>query len=67
MSVPEEVGVVGYDDVLIARHTSPPLTTVRQDVVRGAKLLVDALFERMAGREAASVAMEPGLVVRGSA
>ncbi len=67
VKVPDEVSVVGYDDVLIARHTSPPLTTVRQDVVRGAQLLVDALFERIAGGEAASVAMEPELVVRGSA
>jgi len=65
--VPADTGVVGYDDVSIAQHTSPPLTTVRQDLELGAQLLVDLLFRRMAGEPAASVAMPPELVVRGSA
>lgn len=66
-AVPGEVSVVGYDDVSIAQHTSPPLTTIRQDVGHGAQLLVDLLFRRMAGEQVASVAMPPKLVVRGSA
>lgn len=64
--VPHEVAVVGYDDVSIAMHTSPPLTTIRQDVARGAHLLVDLLFRRMEGEDAASVAMTPELVLRAS-
>ena len=32
--VPDEVSVVGYDDVLISRFGRPPLTTVRQDSTR---------------------------------
>jgi DNA-binding LacI/PurR family transcriptional regulator len=67
LAVPHDVAVVGYDDVIVARHTSPPLTTVRQDVERGARLLVELLFERMAGGAPASVAMAPELVVRASA
>jgi len=67
LAVPGDVGVVGYDDVSIAQHTSPPLTTIRQDIERGARLLVDLLFRRMAGEPASSVAMPPELVVRGSA
>ena len=65
--VPQDVGVVGYDDVIVAKHTNPPLTTIRQDVERGAKLLVDFLFKRIEGHDAASVSMVPELVLRGSA
>ncbi|MEO7787882.1 MAG: substrate-binding domain-containing protein [Sphingomicrobium sp.] len=65
--VPQDVGVVGYDDVLIATHTTPPLTTIRQNVARGAQLMIDLLFRRMEGGEVESVTMAPELILRGSA
>ena len=67
IAVPGDVAIVGYDDIIIAQHTTPPLTTVRQNVRRGAALLVDLLFQRMAGGETASVAMAPELVLRATA
>lgn len=67
LSVPGDVSVVGYDDVMIARHTTPPLTSIRQDVVRGAALLVDLLMSRLAGENVESVQMTPELIARGSA
>lgn len=66
ISVPERVSVVGHDDISIASQTSPPLTTIKQDLERGASLLVDLLFRRMAGEQTASIEMQPQLVVRGS-
>lgn len=66
LRVPEDVAVVGYDDVALARLTTPALTTVRQDVARGARLLVELLLRRIAGERAASVELAPELVVRGS-
>lgn len=65
--VPHDVAVVGYDDVTIAMHTSPPLTTIRQDVVGGAAAIVDLLFRRIDGQDAASITMLPELILRGSA
>jgi DNA-binding LacI/PurR family transcriptional regulator len=59
-SVPGDVRVIGYDE------TSPPLTTIRQDLVAGAAHLVDLLFRRIGGEKTASVVLEPQLVVRGS-
>jgi len=66
LRVPEDVAVVGFDDVAFAKHTNPPLTTIRQDLQRGARLLVDLTFRRMAGEDTPSVTMPAELVVRES-
>lgn len=67
LRVPQDVAVIGYDDILLAGYTSPALTTVRQDVIHGADLLVELLLARIAGRKVGSVAMLPELIVRDSA
>jgi DNA-binding LacI/PurR family transcriptional regulator len=67
LRVPHDVAVVGYDDVVVAMHTTPPLTTVRQDVECGAATLVELLLRRIAGEETQSVSMVPQLVLRASA
>jgi len=64
--VPEDIAVVGYDDLAVASHTIPSLTTVRQDIELGAWHLVDLLFRRLEGERTASVMMEPELVIRES-
>ena len=64
--VPADVRVTGYDDLLFASQTMPPLTTVRQDLASGADHLVDLLLRRIGGEAAPSVVIEPTLVVRGS-
>jgi DNA-binding LacI/PurR family transcriptional regulator len=65
-SIPSDVSVVGYDDIPIAAHVHPSLTTVRQDLARGANLLVDLLLRRIAGEETESVMLPAELVVRES-
>ncbi|WP_380169340.1 LacI family DNA-binding transcriptional regulator [Jannaschia sp. R86511] len=67
--VPGDVAVVGFDDRPLARHLSPPLTTVRQpieDLGRGATRLLLGL---LAGRPtpAAPLVLPTELVVRESA
>ncbi len=64
--VPEDVAVVGFDDIAIAAHASPPLTTVRQDIAGGARHLVELVFRRIAGDDAPSVTVPAELVVRES-
>lgn len=65
-SVPGDVAVVGYDDIAMAAHVHPSLTTVRQDLARGASLLVDLLLRRIAGEATESVLLPAELVVRES-
>ena len=66
LRVPEDVAIVGYDDVVLAAHTTPPLTTIRQDLARGATLLVELLFHRMNREAAGSIVLPPELIIRAS-
>ena len=66
-SVPRDVSVVGYDDVPIAEHLVPSLTTIRQDLALGAGLMIEKLFGLIAGEPQSSSVMTPELIVRQSA
>jgi len=65
--VPDEIAVIGYDDLPIAMQTMPRLTTVRQDIAAGAAAMVDSLFRRIGGEDAGPTVLEPRVVVRESA
>ena len=65
--VPQDVSVVGFDDLPDARHFLPPLTTVRQDFRALGALSVETLLADLGGRDAPARALiEPELVVRAS-
>lgn len=66
LRVPEDVAVIGYDDITLAAYTSPSLSTIRQDTRLGARLLIDALFRRIAGQAVESHILQPQLIVRRS-
>ena len=65
--VPEDVAVIGLDDLRLASQTVPRLTTVRQDIAGGARKMVEALQARIAGEDCPSAVMVPELVLRESA
>ena len=65
--VPEDVSVVGFDDVPDARHFLPPLTTVRQDFHALGTLSVATLLAALDdGDVPQRTLLEPELVVRAS-
>jgi DNA-binding LacI/PurR family transcriptional regulator len=47
--VPEDVSVVGYDDIELAQHTDPALTTVRQPVMDQARKMTELLLQQIGG------------------
>lgn len=64
--VPEDVAVVGFDDIPPAALAKPALTSIRQDINRAAELLVERVIAAIGGARGESVAMRPELVVRES-
>ncbi len=65
--VPDELSVVGFDDIPEAAHALPPLTTVRQDFRAVGNLAVSLLQATLEGTEPPSTAaLAPELVLRES-
>ena len=51
ISVPEDLSVVGFDDIDIARYYSPALTTIRQRTRELGELAAEVLIEKLHGRK----------------
>jgi LacI family transcriptional regulator len=66
LSIPADVAVTGWDDIPIAGHLAPRLTTVRQPMRELGARAAALLFERIGGGEPESVVLPTSLVVRGS-
>jgi len=66
LRVPDDVAVVGFDDIPAAAHVFPGLTTVRQNVPQAAKVLVERLLARLEDKPAPSTMIDVALVVRES-
>jgi LacI family transcriptional regulator len=64
--VPDDVAVVGYDDITMAALLDPPLTTVHTDKYELGRTLLEVLGRRMDGHAAEHRLLSPRLVVRGS-
>lgn len=65
--VPEDIAVIGYDNLPLAMQTVPQLTTIHQDTEAGARAMVDSLFRRMSGNDVGPTVLEPQVIVRESA
>ncbi|HJR73141.1 MAG TPA: LacI family DNA-binding transcriptional regulator [Luteimonas sp.] len=66
LRIPEDVAVIGFDDIPAARIATPALTTVFQDTHRAGELLVEALVKLVDGEPAESLRLATSLVVRKS-
>jgi LacI family transcriptional regulator len=67
LKVPDDLSVVGYDDLPVAAWTNPPLTTVRQPIIEKGRLAARLLIQRIKGKTVQSPPpLGTSLVVRGS-
>lgn len=68
LRVPQDVSVLGFDDIPGAAFYSPSLTTVRQPLNRMGEVAAQTLLDRVEGKKEypSEIAIEPELVVRES-
>lgn len=67
LRVPEDISVVGFDDILVASYTHPPLTTVRQPKRLMGQLATETLLSLLSGAKTESSRRLQGeLIVRES-
>ncbi len=68
LRVPQDISVIGMDDIEYSAYISPPLTTVGQPIVKMALTAVDLLIKLLSGEnpEKTRIVLNPELIVRGS-
>lgn len=62
--VPDDVAVVGFDDIETAAYTEPPLTTVRQPIVELGRRMTRQLLRLAAGETIEQAVMLPTELIR---
>jgi len=69
IDVPGDVAVAGFDDIPMARHLRPQLTTVRQPVAAMGTCMVSEVLAQIAdpGRAPSHIVLRTELILRGSA
>ena len=68
MRVPDDLSVVGFDDIRFAQYCDPPLTTIRQPMRELGEATVQLLLNILSGnvKDAVSVTLPHALIVRAS-
>jgi DNA-binding LacI/PurR family transcriptional regulator len=66
LRIPEDISVVGFDDVPEAAFFGPPLSTVKQDFAALGKLSAHCLVEQLKGVETGTVTIQPTFIERKS-
>ena len=67
LRVPQDISVIGFDDLRIVRYTEPQLTTVRQPMLQMGRMAMETLLDILAGSDSTHNIKVPGeLIVRGS-
>ena len=68
LNIPHDISVVGFDDISLASFSIPPLTTVRQPLLKMGRIAAQTLLDRIEERASfvPEIAIEPELVVRKS-
>jgi DNA-binding LacI/PurR family transcriptional regulator len=64
--VPQDIAVVGYDDITLAAYSSAQLTTVRQNIRHAGRILVESVLALIRVEDVPDTTLASELVVRKS-
>lgn len=69
IKIPDDLAIIGYDDVIAARHLNPPLTTLRQPLDEVGVMAFDIAMDAIDGKlkKPKHVTIDPELIIRKSA
>ncbi|PJF21679.1 MAG: hypothetical protein CUN56_09835 [Phototrophicales bacterium] len=65
-SVPDDITVIGYDNIALSAVINPPLTTIDQHPGKLGEIAFDMLMDVLNGETPTSVVLPPDLIIRGS-
>ena len=68
LSIPDDISIVGFDDISLAQLVSPPLTTIRQDMNLKGRLAVDFMLQLLNGTplDTTEIILPTKLIERGT-
>ncbi|GAA0783270.1 MULTISPECIES: LacI family DNA-binding transcriptional regulator [Pseudomonadati] len=66
VDVPNDVAIIGYDDIPVASFANPSLTTIKQNTQLAGEILVESLLKLIRGQEVAPMLIPTNLVIRHS-
>ena len=66
LRIPEDISIMGFDDIPMCRYTLPPLTTIRQDRTNIGKSAFYAMLNQLNNVHPSSLLLHPELVERDS-
>lgn len=66
LKVPDDIAIVGYDNILVSGFSTPPLTTVQQNTQLAGQLLVTNLLKLIHNETVDDILMQPELIIRHS-
>ncbi|KRQ87856.1 HTH-type transcriptional repressor CytR [Caloramator mitchellensis] len=65
-SIPEDISIVGFDDLYLAQLSNPKLTTIKQDTTLIGESAANILINLISGQRIGRVVIQPELIVRES-
>ena len=66
IAVPQELSIVGFDDIRMANYVTPPLTTICQPKVELGRLATEVMLDLLNNRPGKNHILQPTLIIRAS-